>query len=70
MFTKHNSHSVFPTIIKGSLVEMVKCNKYLGKVINKNLNYDLDKMNGWMGGFAQVFIVSVLQHDRMDPTEK
>ena len=39
---RKTSHSTFPTIIKGSLVETVECYKYLGTVVDKNLNHDLN----------------------------
>ena len=41
-FRTKTSHSTFPTIIKGSLVEMFECYKYLGTVVDKNLNHDLN----------------------------
>lgn len=39
---RKTSHSTFSTLIKGSLVEMLECYKYLGTVIDKNLNHDLN----------------------------
>ena len=40
---RKTSHLTFPTIIKGSFVEMVECYKYLGTAVEKILNHDLNK---------------------------
>ncbi|KAK0142191.1 hypothetical protein N1851_020128 [Merluccius polli] len=39
---RKTSHSIIPTTVKGSLVDLVESYKYLGTVIDNKLNHDLN----------------------------
>ncbi len=65
---RKNSPSTLPTIIKGSQVETVEYYKYLGTVIDKNLNHDLNTSTICKKGLQRLYFLRRLNTFNVDKT--
>ena len=53
---RKTSHSIIPTTVKGSLVELVESYKYLGTVIDNKLNHDLNTSAVCKKGLQRLYV--------------
>jgi len=61
-------HTAYPTIIKGTAVEMVDSYKYLGTIIDKNLTHDLNTSTICKKGLQRLYFLRRLKSFNVDKT--
>ncbi|KAK0136843.1 hypothetical protein N1851_026972 [Merluccius polli] len=65
---RKTSHSIIPTTVKGSLVELVESHKYLGTVIDNKLNHDLNTSAVCKKGLQRLYFLRRLNIFNVDKT--
>lgn len=61
-------HTAYPTIIKGTAVEMVDSYKYLETIIDKNLTHDLNTSTICKKGLQRLYFLRSLKSFNVDKT--